>query len=334
MKNYAIIGFGGLGKTHFLNLLKTEQERKDIRLAAICNSDIESVTKNMTINTGSVSLEHIDFSEFNLYTDYKEMIEKENLDFVFIALPTYLHCEVTVYCLEHGVSVYCEKPMATTLEECERMVEASEKNGKCLMIGQSVRFDATYRFIKEAIENGTYGKVVKAELDRRSPLPNWSFENWMLREDKSGGCIVDMHVHDVDMMVWLFGTPKKIYSLASHKKAAYESVYSLYGYDEHMVSIVADWGLPSSYKFNYGLKITFENAYIEIKEEKLTLYTDEKTETMDVGKDNGLILAENEFISCVVDKVPLKTAPLESVYETMKTVFAEKEFIKNNKTIV
>jgi len=331
MKNYAIIGFGGLGKTHFLNLLQIEEERKDIRLSAICNSDIESITKNMKINLGNVSIEHIDFSKYNLYTDYKEMIEKEALDFVFITLPSYLHYEVSLYCLDHGVAVYCEKPMAITLSECEETTEASKKSGKCLMIGQSLRFSAAYRFVKEAVEKGTYGKVVKAEFDRRSPLPRWSFENWMLNEDKSGGCIVDMHVHDVDIMVWLFGAPKKIYSLASHKNAAYESVYSLYEYENHMVSIVADWGLPASYKFNYGLKITFENAYLELKDSELTVYTDEKEEKPVLDTGNSFIMAEREFIACAVDDLPLKTTPLESVYETMKTVFLEKEFIKNNK---
>ena len=125
-----------------MNLIQVEEERKDIRLSAICNSDIESITKNTKINLGNVSIEHIDFSKYNLYTDYKKMIEKEDLDFVFITLPSYLHYEVSLYCLNHGIAVYCEKPMAITFSECEKMVEALKKSGKCLMIGQSLRFSA------------------------------------------------------------------------------------------------------------------------------------------------------------------------------------------------
>ena len=140
-----------------------------------------------------------------------------------------------------------------------------------------------------------------------------------------------MHVHDVDIMVWLLGTPSKIYSVASHKNAAYESVYAVYQYDDCSASVVADWGLPSSFKFREALRITFENAYLEINGSKMTLYTDEKAEDVNIDGEKGIVLAENEFISCVVDNIPLKTAPIESVYETMKTVFAEKEFIKNNK---
>ena len=160
MKNYAIIGFGGLGKTHFLNLIQIEKQRKDIRLAAICNADIESITKSIKINLGNVNLDDIDFSRYNLYTDYKEMIEKEDLDFVFIALPTYLHCEVAVYCLNHGLNVYTEKPMAITLTQCEMMIDAAERNGKKLMVGHCLRFTGEYEFLKELTEGGKYGKPI------------------------------------------------------------------------------------------------------------------------------------------------------------------------------
>ena len=76
MKRYAIIGFGGLGKKHFLNLLEIEKKRNDIQLVAICNSSTESIFENITINIGTTELSGVDFSKYNLYTDYKEMIEK------------------------------------------------------------------------------------------------------------------------------------------------------------------------------------------------------------------------------------------------------------------
>ena len=182
MKKYAIIGFGGLGKVHFLNLLDIEKNRGDICLTAICNADLDAITKNIELNIKSVSMENIDFSKYNLYTDYKEMIDKENLDFVFIALPSFLHCEVCVYCMEHGLDVYTEKPMAISLEQCELMMNTSAKTGKKLMVGQSLRFSDEYIFIKEAIRNNTYGKVIKAEFSRKSPLPGWSYQNWLLDE--------------------------------------------------------------------------------------------------------------------------------------------------------
>ena len=92
------------------------------------------------------------------------MVEKEDLDFVFIALPTYLHCEAAVYCLNHGVNVYTEKPMAITLTQCEMMIDAAEKNGKKLMVGQCLRFTGEYELLKELTENGKYGKSAYQRL--------------------------------------------------------------------------------------------------------------------------------------------------------------------------
>ncbi|MBO5060737.1 MAG: Gfo/Idh/MocA family oxidoreductase [Clostridia bacterium] len=325
MKKFAIIGFGGLGKLHFINLLKIQEKRGDIALTAICNSDLSAITKTTQLNIASASLDDIDFSVYNLYTDYKEMIDKEQLDFVFVTLPSHLHAEVCVYCLEHGLDVYTEKPMAITLKQCESMIAAAEKNNKKLMVGQCLRFSEEYIYIKELIENNTYGKVVKAEFSRKSPIPGWSFENWMLDEQKSGGCIVDMHIHDVDVMVWLFGTPRDFSVLCSHNMASYESAFALYEYDGFGVSIIGDWGIPSSYKFKSYYAVTFENAYVECINGCVTLYTNEEKKEITFSGENYLYREEVEFLEGVVDGKPFKTADIYSVYETMKLIFAEKE---------
>lgn len=328
MKNYAIIGFGGLGKTHFLNLIQIEKQRKDIRLAAICNADIESITKSIKINLGNVNLDDIDFSRYNLYTDYKEMIEKENLDFVFIALPTHLHCEVAVYCLNHGLNVYTEKPMAITLEQCEMMIDAAERNGKKLMVGQCLRFTGEYEFLHELVESGKYGKPIKAEFYRRSALPTWSFDNWLLKDDKSGSCIVDMHVHDVDQMVWLFGNPDTCMTVSTHEMADYESTYSLYKCGETNVMILTDWGIHASFQFSYGFNVTFENAYVVSLNGKVTVYTDGGAFEPEINGGDCYVKEVTEFIEAVVDGLPFRTADVQSVYETMKVVFNEKEISK------
>ncbi len=331
MKRFAIIGFGGLGKSHFINLMRLEWERGDIQLVAICNSDIESISKNVTINIGTVNIENVDFSRFNLYTDYKEMLKKENLDFVFIALPTYLHAEVAIYCMENGVDVYTEKPMAVTLEECEAMIDTSKKFNRKLMVGQCLRFTPNYIFLKNLVTRNTYGKLIKAEMYRKSPLPNWSFGNWLLHDETSGGCLVDMHVHDVDAMVWLLGTPDEFHIESTHHYAEYESAFCTYKYPDTIVSIVADWGLPATFKFSSGYKATFERGYVESTSEGTYVYTENKREEVILGDDNSLYDEVVEFVAHVVDNKPLKTATLESVHETMKLLFAEKERAKNNK---
>lgn len=93
MFRYAIIGFGGLGKKHFSNLLTLEKERRDFCLCAICDEKSFNENMNININLGNIDISSIDFSSYGFYRDYKEMIKNEKPDFVISALPTYLHEE-------------------------------------------------------------------------------------------------------------------------------------------------------------------------------------------------------------------------------------------------
>lgn len=325
MLKYAIIGFGGLGKVHFQNLLEIEKQRGDIELAAICNSDISSLNSSVALNTRTVEVDNVDFSKYGLYTDYKEMIDKENLDFVFITLPTYLHCEVSVYCLEHGLHVFCEKPMAISLDECKQMMKASKKHNKKLMIGHCLRFADEYTYIKNLIETGKYGKPVKAEFYRKSPLPTWSYGNWLLDEDKSGGCIVDMAAHDIDLTNWMFGKPLKVYSSSTHNMTPYESVYAICAYSDMTVLINVDWGLHSSFEFKSEYKITFENAHIERIGDRVSIYTNDAAEEIEIKKSNSHMKEAAEFIAAVADNNPFTVSDVSSVYESMELLFEIKK---------
>ena len=117
-------------------------------------------------------------------------------------LPTYLHEEVAVYAMEKGLDVFSEKPMALTLDGCKHMLDAAEKLGRKLMIGQCLRFSPAFQKLKEYVATEKYGKAYSAEFIRYSQTPLWTWQNWILDPSKSGGCPWDMHVHDVDMMCY------------------------------------------------------------------------------------------------------------------------------------
>ncbi len=331
MKKYAIIGFGGLGKTHFLNLINIDKKRGDTQLVAICDQNLENISKSITINLGTVNLENVDFSKYRLYSDYKEMLEREELDFVIITLPSFLHCEVGTYCLEHGVHVFTEKPMAITLEECEKLIGSARKNDKRLMVGQCLRFTPQYKLLKELVETEKYGKAIKAEFVRKSALPKWSAGGWLLDEKRSGGCIVDMHVHDVDIMVWLFGAPMEINVVSTHNAAPFESTYSIYKCDSTSVSIITDWNLPASFEFKTGYSVTFENAFVECIGETVKVYTDSGCEEVELKENTNYYDELYEFIECIAEDKEFRTADISSVHETMKVIFAEKAIIEKKK---
>lgn len=140
------------------------------------------------------------------YTDYKEMCEKEKLDAVIINLPHFLHCESTVYCLEKGIHVLCEKPMATSVAECDRMIDASEKSGAKLIIGHVQRFFQSIGTIKEFIDNCTLGKLVTVSEVRNEYYFADTRPRWFLDKKLSGGGIILNHgAHGMDKMLYTLG---------------------------------------------------------------------------------------------------------------------------------
>ena len=185
-------------------------------MVAICDIDEEKFENKFLSGNIDVGNAQYDFSKYRLYTDIDDMLEKEELDIVDIALPTYLHAEVSVKALNKGINVLCEKPMALTVEECRKMIEAAEKNNRKLMVAQCLRFWPEYEYLKECVETKRFGDVLSGYFFRGGSTPKWSYQNWLLKKEKSGGVILDQHIHDVDMINWLFGTPEAVSSIAKN----------------------------------------------------------------------------------------------------------------------
>lgn len=140
------------------------------------------------------------------YTDYKEMCEKENLDAVIINLPHFLHCESAVFCLEKGIHVLCEKPMANTVAECDKMIAASEKSGAKLIIGHIQRFFQGIGVIKDYIDNGTLGKLVTISEVRNEYYFADNRPRWFLDKKLAGGGIIINHgAHGIDKILYTVG---------------------------------------------------------------------------------------------------------------------------------
>ncbi len=142
------------------------------------------------------------------YTDYQTMLEQEKPDSVHICLPHYLHTPVSIYALGHGCHVLCEKPMATTVEDAQRMIDAAQKSGKTLEIIFQNRYNPGSRLIKETVASGKLGKVLGARAlvcwDRSQEY--YSESGWRGTIEKEGGGVcVNQAIHTLDLMLWFCG---------------------------------------------------------------------------------------------------------------------------------
>ena len=208
-----------------------------------------------------------------LYCDGKDLIANADVDIIDICLPTYLHAEYAMFAMEKVKYVFVEKPVALTVAEGKAMMEKSKETGCQVQVGQVIRFWDEYVELKKIIESGIYGKVVNANFRRISPRPEWGWKNWLLDVALSGGAGQDLHVHDVDYVLSVFGEPKKFYSVKNCKGEVNSYVNTLMQYDDFVVGVEGTWDMPASYPFTATFRVVFENAVVENAGGKFMLYT-------------------------------------------------------------
>lgn len=334
MMNFAIIGFGGLGKSHFRNVTEVSKKVKDINLVAICDVEEDAFCVQTNTNLGGNSTE-LDLSEYHLYKDAEELFKKEKLDFVIAALPTYIHEKIAVMAMEHGIHVFSEKPMALNLAQGENMLNTARKNNVKLMIGQCVRYFPEYAMLKELIDSKKYGNVIRAEFSRISPIVTWSWQDWMLDEAKSGGAALDLHVHDVDFINWAFGAPRAVTSSATNHKAKHETISTVYHYNNNMlVTAIGDWGMPECFPFTPGFTVRFEKATVVLTTEGVKLYPEEGEPcVINVSADNGYVEEVVDFVNCIREDKESTINPPEASLLSLKIALAEKVSADTGKTV-
>ncbi|MEM1509887.1 MAG: Gfo/Idh/MocA family oxidoreductase [Thermofilaceae archaeon] len=185
-----VIGCGSIGKVHIQKFKAVGAE-----VAAAC--DIDENELKYVKNTFGV--EHI-------YTDYRDLLARGDLDAVVVATPNNLHCRMTIDALKEGKHVLCEKPPATSAHDVSKMFEAAKRHGRALLIGLTMRFRGDSRALKKYINEVGVGEpyYARATLLRRSGIPG--FGSWFTRKiDAGSGPLYDIGVHALDLTMWLMG---------------------------------------------------------------------------------------------------------------------------------
>ena len=314
MLRVALVGVGGISPTH----IGPWQAMEDVELVAMCDIRPERMEK---------------YPDVHHYTDYKEMLEVEKPDILDICTPSFLHVEMSIYAMERGINVLCEKPIALKSEDVARVYEAARRNNVRFMVAQVLRFESNYQVIKDAVESGKYGKLLHGHMSRLGTMPNWSWDNWMMDEKRSGLVPFDLHVHDVDFMLYAFGLPKS-HSAIRVKRPEQDYIQTIFQYDDFAVTVEASW-YGVKFPFCGGYRFQFENAIIEKNSNGVKLYTkDEVIELEKAGvQDENINLVINEedpyaneiryFTDCVkagVDPEKVKECEMQKLLDVLTSL--------------
>lgn len=328
MLNVGLIGIGFMGRTHMTQYLRLEREGFPLRLTSICDVDAKKFQGIFTEGNIHNPSTQFDFSPYRLYNEVDRMLEEERLDMVDISLPTYLHAEVALKALRQGVHVLCEKPMALTTGEGEAMIEAAREYGKKLMIAQVLRFWPEYEYLKETVAGGRYGKVLSAYFFRGGNPPVWTYNDWMVLENTSGGGMLDLHIHDIDMVNWLFGIPGSVATIARSvlPGSAYDIISTNYTYpDGKVVNSQIDRSLQGDFGFEMAFRVNFEGGNLVYDKRVLKDNPkDGKGFVPELSQDSGYYREIKYFAEAVMHDRPLDRSAPEDTLVSLRIAEAEK----------
>ena len=332
-----VVGLGGMGSTHLRGLLRNP----NVDVVAVCDNDSGKLSGELLggkVDSYTGKFGVVDTSKIKRYSDFSELLCDNTVEMIVLCVPTHLHSKMTCQGRQSGKHVLCEKPMGLNHKETARMIEAAEKSGKKLMIGQCLRFWPEYILLKDMIDDGRFGKVHSAIFRRFGAFSDWSHDGWMSDVKRSGSAVLSLHIHDTDTILWFFGKPKSVCSSGRiEKDGGMQHVMTSYRYDDvPMVCAEGGW-LPGDILFTMTVKIVFESATVQYdlnKHPTMVIYhadgTEEPADVPDgYGHDDELAY----FINCIQENIPPHRCMPKGSAMSVRIVEAELESAKKRKPI-
>jgi predicted dehydrogenase len=319
MVRICLAGFGNMGRTHFERYQRLTGEGEPVALVALYDLD-------------RARFSQVQGEDVRFYDDFDEMLDREKPDAVDITLPDHLHARYAIQAMNRGVDVLCEKPMALSPEQVSAMLETAKRTGRRLMIAHCCRFMDAYALLRQYVMEGRLGRPQMAGFYRMSGPPTWSRDGWLLNAQASGGCLLDMHIHDVDILQWVFGMPSALCALGINaiSGAGIDGLSTQYKYPGFIANIQANWSVfGKDVSFLSGYHVEFERGSILSRNGTTTVYQVDCDPIVrhDDEVHDGYYREILEFVRCIQQERPVGNAQASSVAKSMELVFLERDSI-------
>ncbi len=249
----AVIGLGGIAQLVHLPILSKLMNVQISAVADIKKNQLNSVSEKFNIE------KH--------YTDYKEMLDKEEIEAVIIATPTNTHLEIALDCLKANKHILIEKPIARNVSEAKQINAASKKYKKQVMVGMNLRYRPDAMLMKSLVISGELGDIFYIRCGWLRKQSNE--QKWFINKSQSGGgVIIDLGILILDLALWILND-KKIKSVSVQKfnhntKDVEDSAIGLVRFDDdRVISFEVSWGLHSEWdKFHLAAFGTEGTAHL------------------------------------------------------------------------
>jgi predicted dehydrogenase len=299
MIRVGVIGLGFMGATHIAAFEAARRAGYSCELAAVCDrkpsrrrGELWDVGGNAVSDVSARRLA-FDPAKVHAYERPEELIGDPQLDLVSICTRTDTHIDLATRALRAGKHVLVEKPVSLIAEEIRQLDQVATEAGKICMPAMCMRFWPAWEWLKARIDDGGFGKCLSASFTRLASMPRWS--TFFADGKKSGGALVDLHIHDADFVYWCFGKPASVCSTGrvgasgevDHVTTIYRSAKP-----QAATSIVAEggWDHHDGFAFRMRYIAIFEDATADFdltRNPQLILCRRGKAEPVILGNRSG-----------------------------------------------
>lgn len=279
-----LAGIGFMGWIHWLAYQRTSA----VSVAAIASRDPQKRAGDWTSIQGNFGPpgEQVDLTGIDTFETYDDLL-KSDIDVVDICLPPHLHVEPCLQAIEAGKHVFCEKPLALTAADCDRLVSAARQNNVLLFCGQVLPYFPEYAKAREIIDSGEYGKLIGGNFKRIISDPTWLDDFYDM--EKVGGPMIDLHVHDAHLIRMLFGMPRRVASAGRMRGDVVEFCNTVFDYGDNNFAVSATCGVINQQgrPFTHGYEIYLEKATLTFE---LAVFSDGvESLSLKILKEDGTI---------------------------------------------
>ncbi len=315
--NVAVVGLGFMGVTHLLAYLANPLAR----VVAVCDAvrvPVNGVLPGVSGNIKKSDDIHLD-PAVKVFRTLDELLADPEVELVDLCTPTPMHAVQVIAALNAGKHVLCEKPLARTSAEAREILEVAEKSSGMLMPAMCMRFWPGWSWLKQAVDDQTFGAVLAARFLRDSAMPAWSQQGTYSGGTDLGGALFDLHIHDTDFVNHLFGRPAAVVS--SGVLGAGGSIHHVVTQYEYPggPSVVAEGSWLLNQGFNMAYTLFCERATIDFDlargPESLRISeTGQSPRTVPLQAGDGYAMEIHYILDCVANRrTPRVSSPLDGV---------------------
>lgn len=273
------------------------------------------------------------------FTDYKRVLDLNNVDIIDVCTPTYTHAEIAIDSMKSGKHVLVEKPISLKLREADEMISTARRENVKFMVAHCLRFWPEYVVIKRIVERGDIGEPRVARAYRQSGFPLWA--PWHKDINLGGGVFVDMSIHDVDTLRWVVGEVEEVYArggvLKTEGSTAYDFAHALLRFKNGAIAYVeGSWVQPEGYPFSTYMEIVGTGGALKVDNHTTSAVRVFKKGQPPVdytpASEDAYFLEIKHFLRCV-DRDEEPAVGGEEARRTLEVALAAVKSIRENKPI-